>query len=123
VKRKQLAPYAAITLSLGIAVSCSTSPREVTLVARGMTFVLADEPDVPNPVIVLGAGQRVRLVLRNEAPGLLHDFGIPAWRVQVTQIRAGQTAEVTFTVPKQPGRYEYLCRPHAELMKGEVEVR
>jgi plastocyanin len=119
----RLVPYAAMTLSLGIAVSCSESPpREVTLIARGMTFVLADEPDVPNPVIVLAAGQRVRLVLRNEAPGLLHDFRIPAWRVQVTQIRAGQTAEVTFTVPNQPGRYEYVCRPHAELMKGVVEV-
>jgi heme/copper-type cytochrome/quinol oxidase subunit 2 len=118
----RLVPYAAVTLSLGIAVSCSESPREVTLIARGMTFVLADELDVPNPVIVLAAGQRVRLVLRNEAPGLLHDFRIPAWRVQLTQIRAGETAEVTFTVPNQPGRYEYLCRPHAELMKGVVEV-
>jgi plastocyanin len=87
-----------------------------------MTFVLADQPTVANPVIVLKAGERVRLVLKNEAPGLLHDFHIPSWRVQVTQTRAGETADVTFTVPRQPGQYEYLCRPHAELMKGVVEV-
>ena len=58
-----------------------------------MTFVLADEPDVPEPGHRVRAGERVRLVLKNEAPGLLHDFQIPAWGVQVTQIRAGQTAE------------------------------
>ena len=62
------------------------------MIARGMTFVLADEPDAPNPVIAFRAGERVRLVLKNEAPGLLHDFQIPAWGVQVTQIRAGADA-------------------------------
>ena len=97
-------------------------PREVLLVARGMTFVLADSPASANPVIPLQAGERIRLVLKNEAPGLLHDIGIPEWNVQVDQIRAGQTAEVTFTVPNRPGRYEYRCRPHAEMMSGFVEV-
>ena len=97
-------------------------PRDVTLVARGMTFVLASEPDIPNPVIALRSGERVRLVLRNEAPGLLHDISIPAWNVQVAQIRAGQSADVTFTVPRDAGRHEYRCTPHAEMMKGFVEV-
>ena len=92
------------------------------LVARGMTFALADEPDVPNPVITVHAGERVRLVLKNEAPGLLHDIAIPAWDVQVEQIRAGESAEVTFTVPSDPGRHEYRCRPHSEMMTGFVEV-
>ena len=87
-----------------------------------MTFVLADEPEVASPVIKLRAGERVRLVLKNEAPGLLHDFQIPEWGVQVTQIRAGETAEVTFTVPSETGRFAYRCRPHSELMKGMVEV-
>jgi plastocyanin len=87
-----------------------------------MTFVLADEPEVANPIIQMRAGERVRLVLKNEAPGLLHDFHIPAWGVQVTQIRAGETADVTFTVPREPGRFGYLCQPHSELMKGIVEV-
>ena len=122
MRRLRLTAYAAIALSVGIAISCSGSPREIVVIARGMTFVLADEPDEPNPVISMRAGERVRLVLKNEAPGLLHDLGIPEWGVQVTQIRAGESAEVTFTVPTQTGRYEYLCRPHSELMKGVVEV-
>jgi plastocyanin len=90
--------------------------------ARGMTFVLATQPDTPNPVIPLRAGERVRLVLRNEAPGLIHDIAIPEWDVAVAQIRAGESAEVIFTVPDEIGRHEYRCRPHSEMMKGVVEV-
>jgi hypothetical protein len=98
------------------------TPREVDVIARGMTFVLPTAPDTPNPVIPLRAGERVRLVLKNEAPGLLHDIRIPAWGIEVEQIRAGQIAEVVFTVPGTVGRFQYLCRPHSELMKGFVEV-
>jgi plastocyanin len=100
----------------------SAPVRQITLVARGMTFVLEDAPDTPNPVISLRAGERVRLVLKNEAPGLLHNVEIPALNVQLDQIRAGETTDRTFTVPDKPGRYEYRCRPHSELMHGSVEV-
>ena len=96
--------------------------REITLVARGMTFVLEESPREPNPVISLRAGERVRIVLKNDAPGLLHDLDIPALNVQLEQIRAGHSTEVTFTVPNTPGRHEYRCRPHSELMHGIVEV-
>ena len=121
--RQRLCGYAATAVLLGLAAGCSDSPRDIVVLARGMTFVLADEePDEVNPIIKVRSGERVRLVLKNEAPGLLHDIQIPAWRVQVMQIRAGETADVTFTVPNQAGRYEYLCRPHSELMKGIVEV-
>jgi plastocyanin len=115
----------AVLLWLAALAGCARfdpAPREIVLVARGMTFVLASDPEAPNPVIPLRAGEHVRLVLRNEAPGLLHDFQIPAWKVRVDQIRAGQTSEVTFTVPSAAGRYQYLCRPHSEMMKGFVEV-
>jgi plastocyanin len=87
-----------------------------------MTFVTASAPDEPNPTLHFRAGERVRVVLRNEAPGLLHDFEIRAWNVRIEQLRAGETGEVTFTVPDRPGRDEYRCRPHAELMHGSVEV-
>lgn len=87
-----------------------------------MQFVLEESPGEANPVIQLRAGERVRLVLKNEAPGLLHDVEIPAWKVQLDQIRAGETADVTFTVPDTPGRTEYRCRPHSELMRGFIEV-
>ena len=103
--------------------ACRTeSPREIVLVARGMTFALATSPDDANPTLHFRAGERVRLVLKNEAPGLLHDFEIPEWNVKLDQLRAGDTGEVVFMVPSGPGRLQYRCRPHSELMHGSVEV-
>jgi plastocyanin len=102
---------------------CSTEgPREVLVVARGMTFTLPSDPDTANPVIRVRSGERLRLTLRNEAPGLMHNFEIPAWDVKTDQIRGGSSTSVTLTVPGKQGRYEYKCAPHANLMHGFVEV-
>jgi plastocyanin len=98
------------------------SARDLVLVARGMEFVVADDANTSNPTLRLRAGERVRVVLRNEAPGLLHDFAIPAWDVQIPTLRAGESGDVTFTVPSTPGRFEYRCRPHSEMMTGSIEV-
>lgn len=90
--------------------------------AKGMTFIVAGGEPSPNPVIALRAGERVRLVLDNQAPGLLHDFAIPAWNVAIEPIRAGERQEVLFVVPDTPGRVEYRCRPHSEMMHGFIDV-
>ncbi len=114
---------ACVTIGIMAGLSCGRSAsRDVVMVARGMEFRLEARPESPNPVIRLHPGERVRLVLKNEAPGLVHDMVIPAWAVQTDQIRSGETTAVTFTVPSAPGSAEYRCRPHAELMKGVVEV-
>jgi hypothetical protein len=116
---------AALTLLLLLSsIGCHdrAAARPITLVARGMTFVLEESPETPNPVISLRVHERVRLVLRNEAPGLLHDIEIAALNVRLDQIRAGENTSVTFTVPDIPGRHEYRCRPHAEMMRGIVDV-
>ena len=116
---------AVLVLSLLVGVACVPHPgpaREIVLVARGMSFVLESAPEVANPVISLRARERVRLVLKNEAPGLLHDIVIPDLGVEIEQMRAGETRELTFTVPVKPGRHEYRCRPHAEMMHGVVDV-
>ena len=115
----------ALAIWLAAAAGCgllNPTPREIVVIARGMTFVLGSDSGAPNPVIPLRAGEQVRLVLRNEAPGLLHDFHIPDWDVHVRQVRTGESAEVTFTVPSTVGRYQYVCKPHSEMMKGFVEV-
>jgi hypothetical protein len=111
-----------IVLHLAVAGCRSAPPRDIALVARGMTFALADGPDKANPVIPLRSGERVRLVLRNESPGMIHDLAIPAWDVAIASLRTGEQGDVTFSVPSTPGRVEYRCRPHAELMKGVFDV-
>ena len=114
-----------LTLLFALIVSCACRPeppREIVLLARGMTFVLPTAPQDPNPILHFRAGERIRVVLKNEAPGLLHDFEIPEWNVKLDQLRAGESGEVVFMVPASPGRHRYRCRPHAELMHGAVEV-
>jgi hypothetical protein len=112
-------------VTLVSATGCSSAespPRDIVLVARGMRYAIESEPGAHNPVIHLQAGERVRLILKNEAPGLLHDFEIPAWGVHIPPLRAGDIAEVIFTVPDTVGKQEYRCRPHAETMRGFVEI-
>ena len=102
---------------------CTRSgPREVLIVARGMTFTLPSNPSAANPTIRLEAGDQVKLTLKNDAPGLMHDFRIPAWKIQTDQIRVGDSTSVTFTVPSGSGRVEYHCGPHATMMRGVIEV-
>lgn len=113
----------AAVLSLGLA-GCSSpeGPREILIVARGMTFTLAGDADMPNPVIRVRPGERITLTLENDAPGLMHDFRIPAWGVKTDQIRGGESSTVSFIVPSEVGRYEYTCGPHSTMMKGFIEV-
>jgi plastocyanin len=103
--------------------SCGrAAAREVTLVARGMTFALPEDPRAANPVLRLRAGERVRLVLRNEATGLIHDVAIPAWGVATAAVPAGESSATTFVVPEQTGTVEYQCRPHAAMMTGRIDI-
>jgi plastocyanin len=112
-----------VVATIGLLAACRSMPvREVTLVTRGMTFALPEQPDASNPVLHLRGGERVRLVLKNEAAGMIHDVAIPAWNVSVDAIAAGQTATTTFVVPEAEGQVEYHCRPHAQMMNGLVEV-
>ena len=47
----------------------STPAREITLVARDMAFYLESDPDDAEPDDRVKAGERVRIVLRNEDAG------------------------------------------------------
>lgn len=98
------------------------APREIRIVARGMAFFV-DGDAVANPTLRLKAGERVRLVLRNEDAGMTHDFAIGAWKVATkTLIEKGSSAEVVFRVPDDRGTTPYQCTPHAQMMRGSVQV-
>jgi FtsP/CotA-like multicopper oxidase with cupredoxin domain len=106
--------------SLAVALT-RPAPREITLVARGMVFYL-ENGDVPNPTLTIKAGERVRVVLRNEDRGISHDFSVPGLRAALDPIGWNDTADVTFEVPATPGTYEYHCRPHMMMMRGTIVV-
>ena len=104
-------------------VGCNdTGPRDVVIVAKGMTFTLPSDPATVNPPLRMYPGEVLRVTLRNDAPGLIHDFQIPAWKVKTDQIRGGQSTSVLVTVPAVEGRVKYLCGPHASMMHGVIEV-
>jgi plastocyanin len=96
-------------------------PRDVVLVARGMAFYV-EGTTIPNPTVTLRAGETVRLTLRNEAPGLLHDLAIPALGAALDPVSAGQSRTVTVEIPERATTVDYVCRPHATMMRGRFQV-
>ena len=97
--------------------------REIELVARGMSFYLAVDAASANPTITVGAGERVRFVLRNETPGIDHDLAVDSLGIAMAPVALGQTASLDVEIPSRPGTYEYRCRPHAVMMNGRLIVR
>ena len=107
---------------LAMAMSSSAgATREVTLVARGMAFYLEDGT-TPNPTIHTRAGETIRLVLRNETPGVLHDLALGELGISMEPVKAGALGSVSLRLPPRPGAYDYVCRPHAQMMRGRLLV-
>lgn len=96
-------------------------PREITLVAKKMAFYM-DGRSAPNPVIRLKPGERVRLTLKNEDKGVLHDFAIRDLGVGLPTLKGAESASVVFDVPPKTAEYRYICRPHSKMMSGKIEV-
>lgn len=103
-------------------VSSREEVRPVTLVVRNMTYYL-DGNDTPNPSLKFVAGEQVRLTLRNEDPGMTHDFNIRPWNVG-TKILDGRGQDtVSFRVPsRSAGPAVYTCTPHSAMMSGTIVV-
>ena len=124
VSLKIIAVAVVVVVAGALLPALTTAPsREITLVAKGMAFRLADDPQqAPNPTLEVRAGEHVRIVLRNQDPGFTHDFAIPALDAGLEAINWNQTGDVVLSVPDVPGTYEYVCRPHALMMRGTIRV-
>jgi plastocyanin len=124
VSTKVVATLAGLLLFAALLPALTRTPaREVHLVVKGMAFYLETDRDTPNPTIQAKAGERVRVVVRNEDRGLTHDFAVPAVADAMTkEITWNQSGEVVFDVPETPGTYEYVCQPHQLMMRGTILV-
>ena len=113
----------AATLLPMLASSPADEVREIRLVVRNMNFYLEGESQ-PNPTLNVRAGERVRVVLKNEDPGMRHDFVVADWDVATRILEdGGQQDSVTFKAPSTPGEQVYHCTPHAKLMRGTIRVQ
>jgi len=96
-------------------------PRVIALEARGMAFYASGLGE-RNPILRLHAGEQVRIILRNREPGMTHDFAVPSLNIAIPALKEEEQGEIIFRAPSSSGRLEYLCRPHAPMMKGIIEV-
>jgi plastocyanin len=96
-------------------------PRQIVIVTRDMAFFLEGTSEA-NPAIRVKAGEEVLLTLRNEEPGMTHDFSIATWGATTRALKGGGTDRIRLMAPRSPGTTEYVCRPHAATMRGLVIV-
>jgi hypothetical protein len=110
------------TLLPMVASSEQSTAREIRIVVRDMAFYVEGN-NQPNPAIVLRAGEQVRIRLRNDDPGMRHDFAIRAWTIATRVLEdRGQEDEIVFQVPAERGAQSYQCTPHAKMMSGEIRI-
>jgi heme/copper-type cytochrome/quinol oxidase subunit 2 len=112
---------ACLTALIPVVANPRTGPREIVLVARDMAFYL-EGSTAPNPTIVVKASEEVRVIVKNQNPGITHAFAVGSLRASIDRIEPGSTQGIQFRAPKKPGRYEYVCPPHALMMKGLLLV-
>ncbi len=123
VSAKVIAVVVGVMLLAALLPALSNTPtREITLVAKGMAFYVESDLTNPNPTLEVKAGERVRVVLRNQDRGMTHDFAVPAVAAATKGIGWNESGEVDFEVPETPGTYEYVCRPHGLTMRGIIRV-
>ena len=113
----------AVTLLPMLASSSADEVREIRLVVRAMNFYVEGETQ-PNPTLTVRAGEQVRLILKNDDPGMSHDFVVRDWDVATKILEdRGQQDAITFKAPSAPGEKVYHCTPHALLMRGTIRVQ
>ena len=125
ISGKMVAAVAVLFVSVvGLLPVMTTSrAREITLIAKDMAFYVDGDLKTANPVIEARAGETIRIVLLNRDRGIIHDFAVPAVDAATDRIDWNEQDTVTFEVPAEPGTYEYVCRPHLLMMKGQIIVR
>jgi plastocyanin len=95
--------------------------REVSITARDMSFYV-EEIAAPNPTMALTVGEQVKVTIRNEDKGMLHDFSIPEWGVRTGSVEWGTERSITFRVPPTASTPSYICTPHSAMMSGRIIV-
>ena len=98
--------------------------REITIVAKNMVFSVPslETSGEVNPTITVKRGQRVTITLRNDDAGMQHDLVIEGLDVRLEAVSCGETTRLTFTAPREPGEYVYLCSFHPRRMRGVFVV-
>lgn len=109
-------------------------PREIVVIAKDMAFTSPDPQggappaaaasgETPGPTIVLRAGERVRIVLRNQDPGMRHDLVADHLGLRTEALDHGESDSLDLRVPNEASEGDYYCSFHSRLMRGRIVVR
>jgi plastocyanin len=123
-KRVLVFVAAAVVVATSLAVTLSSgadAAREIVLEVRGMTFYM-DGAGAANPVLRARPGELLRVTMRNSDAGFVHDFAVADLGVFLRPVQAGAARSVVFRAPREEGTYLYVCQPHAQMMRGRLEV-
>jgi plastocyanin len=123
-KRVLVFVAAAVVVATSVAVTLSSgadAAREIVLEVRGMAFYM-DGAGTANPVVRARPGELLRVTVRNSDAGLVHDFAVADLGVVLRPVQGGATGSVVFRAPREEGSYLYVCQPHAQMMRGRLEV-
>lgn len=89
--------------------------RTIVVIAKDMRF------NANNPTLNVAPGESVRIVLRNDDPGMKHDLVIPGLGIRTPVLESGEQAVLEFVAP-EAGSYEYFCSMHPVTMRGYLQV-
>ncbi len=89
--------------------------REIVLEARDAVFAGG------NPTLAVRRGERVRLVVRNTDPGVVHSIVLPGLYDRRVDLAYGDEAVIEFTATRA-GTFEYICPQHLPRMRGKLVV-
>jgi azurin len=136
-----------VLFALLLAAGACSKPVELTIASVG------DQMAYDKPTLTVKAGQKVHLVLQNNAtrPEMTHNWVLvkpgteaavaaagqqagegqgyvaltPDVLAKTTSSKPGGTVDVTFTAPSDPGSYPYICTlpGHYQTMKGTLIVQ
>ncbi|MGH2807666.1 MAG: cupredoxin domain-containing protein [Actinomycetota bacterium] len=70
--------------------------------------------------LLVELGARVTVEFTNNG-SVSHSFSAPDLDAEV-EAGNGQDATVTFTVPDQPGSFDFFCKYHADQMTGTISI-
>jgi len=89
--------------------------REIVLEARDVAF------GGSNPTLSFEPGERVRFVVRNTDPGILHSITLPGIDSRVHHVWYGEQVAFEVTMPRS-GAFDYTCPQHAPKMRGRIVI-
>lgn len=117
MRRHALTAAALLALAAAPTVAGAQTPVLDGTTGPGFTITLTQNGA---PVTTLAPGTyRFRIDDRSD----MHDFALRGPGVSRALSGLGQTGRRTVTVKLRPGRYTYLCTPHASSMRGSFTVR